>query len=137
MAWTARLREAKRSGGKWDVAIIYTDGIDTLVKGYQFERPDESAIRAFVRAEVDRLNATAAEVPTLVDGELIDLTPPDAPPAPTAAEIARAAWFADFHKLQRLFRLADVGLIAKLDARIVALQTSLKADWLNSYIDGI
>lgn len=137
MAWTAKLREAKRANGKWDVAIIYTDGVNTIVRGYQLDSVNETVIRATVRAEVARMTAVELEAPPLVDGTDIGLTEPAAPPPPTAAELAREEWFADYHKLQQFCRLIDLDLISATDTRVVALQTKLKTAWLNSYMDGI
>ena len=139
MAWTARLRDATLENGKWNIAIIYSDGTQELVIGYETATVNPERIRAKVRAEVARMNAASAEILSFTPGELIDIStaPPEVPPPPTAEEIARAAWFDDFHKLQSFFKLCNVGLMSVADSRITTLQASLTSTWLNAYLDGI
>lgn len=137
--WTATLLRATRNHGRLDIEIAYSDGTDTINKSYNLENPTKKSIRALARNEASRLAKLASEVIDLPVGTTIDVTPDPVtpPPAPTPEEIAEGAWFKDWHKLQRLMRLANAGLIQPTDARIVTLQTSLKADWLNAYMAGI
>jgi len=134
--WTAKLREARRENGRWNVAIIYSDGSQEFVKGYTFDRITDSRIKAIVRAEVADMNAAETETVTLTGGGDIDLTPPVTPPAPPP-DPAREEFFTKWYLLNRLMRLANHGLILPDDSRIVATQTWLKANWLNDYLDGI
>lgn len=139
MAWTAKLRDTpKRESGKWTVIIQYTDGTNVINKDYQFQSINVEQIKNAVRGEVKRLNDVDAEVPTLNAGDVIDITPPAVvTPIQTQEQIDAAAWFTDYEKLRKLVRLANAGLILMTDARIVTLQTTLKAGWKNAYLEGV
>ena len=138
MSWTATFRDA-RFDGKWNVAVNYTDGVVSTTKGYTLDTVNLDLLKTIARNEVAAMNAAAIEVVPLTAGASIDLTPPTppTPPTPTAEEIAREAWFADFNSLQKLLRLANTGLISIADSRIITLQTSLRALWLPTYMDGV
>jgi hypothetical protein len=139
MAWTAKLREARPEKDHWNVVIVYTDGTATVTKGYQLPTVGDGSIKALARSEVANFEAAAVATVTLPPDVDIDLTPPTPapPPTPTAAEIAEAAWFADFRTLRQLRVLADHGLMSATAASIVTLQNRLKAAWLPEYLERV
>src|SRR5687767_3231491 len=63
--------------------------------------------RVWVRDELARLNGRKTIADTVTVGQIV--TPAATPPAPTAAEIARATWV---EKARRLARLRAMGTIA-------------------------
>lgn len=137
--WTATLLKFDTDNGRVDIEVEYTDGVDTHIRSYNLNQPTKKSIRDLVRNEANRFEAVKTEVIDLPVGLSIDITPDPVtpPPGPTAEELAEKAWFDDWHKLNRLVRLANNGLIEMTDTRIVTLQTSLQAGWLNSYLDRI
>lgn len=139
MAWTAKLRDAKPSNGKWDVSITYSNGVTEIVRGYVLPVIGDGQIRELARNEVAALDAADMASTTIIKGAFIDLTPPVVadPPAPTADEVAEASWFQRFHRLSDLMRLVELGLLPASDSRIATLQTTLKADFKPAYLDRI
>lgn len=141
MTWAAKLLNATKDGGVLLASVEYTDGTTVRQKGHHVVPATETALRREVRAEVARLDAAATETITTAEGAAIDLTPevvlPTPTPKPTQAELDAAAWFDRYGKLQALQRLANHGLILPTDTRITTLQTRLKADWLNAYLDRV
>jgi len=136
MAWTATLKEAPfREGAHIVVIVRYTDGTNTIDQRYTQSVLDAETIKATARSKVASLNYLDTVVSSMAAGDAIDLTPP-AVIAPVV-DAARAAWFSDYFKLQKYMRLVNLGLLAASDTRIVTLQTSLKANWLNTYFDGV
>ena len=143
MTWTATLVDAVDRETHWFVEIDFTDGVRTKRKGYPFSGTLPRDLAAFVRQkalEFERTDTTT-DFTTLI-GQSIDVTPPVvAPPAdPTAAELAKSAWFTDYRQLQSLLTVTTaVPALATTQATnlIASLRTSLEADWLNSYLGDI
>lgn len=135
MAWSAILREAKRSAGQWDVSIIYTDGLATRVRGYTVQALSDGLIQQLAREEIARLTASDAGSTTLAGGSAIDVTPPaDAPPV---VDAARDAFFRDVRTYRRYLRMIELGVLAATDTRVTTLKAAIVAAFQPSYQDGI
>ena len=139
--WTATLIRAEKRNGRLDFEIEYLDDTDGEITriAYSLQSATKKQVRNLARREAARLDALKSEVIDLPVGQSINIDPdvvPD-PPPPTSAEIAREAWFDDWRRLNKLLRLANAGLLSMTDIRITNLQTSLQADWQNSYLDGV
>ena len=137
--WTAKLIGLNKDQGRVAVSIRYTDGSTVLDRLYTFDSTTKEHIRSVARNEVIRLTKNAAEVLDLQLDVDIDLTPPVVvpPPTPTAAQLAKRAWFKDWNKLQTLLRLVDAAILPTTDSRISPLQTTLRQGLRNSYLGDI
>ena len=141
MSWTATLTGLELRSGKWVVGVLYTDTVSgkTFARNYDRERITKKELRDLVRSEVTRLAAIETVDIDIPIGATIDVTP-DAVTPPTAAEIARAAWFADWERLQQILAVtAAVPALATapVNTQIANLRASLASGWLNSYLESI
>lgn len=139
MTWTAKLQSARKQAGQLYCVISYTDGTEVLEKSYQLNVDDEAIKRAARNGVTQLENADNSNI-TLIEGTDIDLTPPAVvPPTPlTPEEIARNAWFTDFDEFLGFHKLDTYSLLRAQDnARLNQLRTSLAADYLPEYLDGI
>ena len=140
MTWTATLIDAKDRDNHWKIVVEFTDGVKTIERAYRYTGTTTAALKAFVRGQALQLEQTDPVDISGFIGQSIDVTPPPPPDPPTQAEIDRAAWFTDYRQLNQLLRVTEsVPALATAQATtlIANLRTSLEADWLNSYLDGI
>ena len=145
MAWLAELLAAEDRQTHWKIVVRFSDSDtgDTKKQGYRFNGTTNQQLAAFVRgkaAEFERTD-TAPDFSTLI-GQSIDVTPPTPDPItpPTNEEIAEAAWFDDWRKLNQLRQLLTaVPALADpaANALVASLEASLEAGWLNSYLEKI
>ena len=143
MAVIATLLSAEVSGLGWKVQIEYADGADIRVISERFNGTTISELKDFARIKALKVDDIIASFDfTTVIGQSIDVTPeitPD-PEPPTAAEVAKAAWFAKWYQLQRV-QIVLKSIPALATAQNLAfessLQTTLEADWLDSYLGDI
>ena len=142
MTWTATLLQAQDRDSYWKIAVEFTDGVRTIERAYQFTGATAAELKAFVRAQAQGLEKTDPVDLVPFVGLSIDVTPPIIipPDPPTQAEIDKAAWVADWRKLNQLLRLtASVPALETVQATtlIANLRASLEADWNNSYLESI
>jgi len=138
MTVTAKLLKAIKTGGVWKLAVEFSDGEEAGVKHYRFNGTTNEQLINFIRSEAKKLVKVKESDYSMHVGKEMDVTDEVIDiPEPTPAEIAQAAWFKDWYKLDKLIHLADNGLIERDHAGIVKLQTSLKADMKNSYLEDI
>ena len=143
MTWTATLLNAEDRDTHWKIVVEFTDGTDTKKEGYRFTGTTAKQLKDFVRGKAAAFerNDIALDLVPLV-GQSIDVTPPTPDPItpPTNEEIAEAAWFADWRKLNQLRQLLTaVPALADpaANALVASLEASLEAGWLNSYLEKI
>lgn len=139
MAWTAKLTKAAKVSGGINVAIEYTNGVDTVTKTYRFDHLNTKRLKRLARNEVANLESWGSETINVAVGADIDLTPPTPPaePVPTQAQLDRDAWFKDWQQLSALLLLVDAELILPTDSRISPLKTSLSAGLKPAYLKNI
>jgi len=138
MSFTAKLLNAVKRDSGWKLTIEFTDGADVRTESFRFTGTTNRQLKSFIRSEAEKLAVIKTSDFSAHIGKELDLTPdPVVVTPPTAEKIAKADWFKDLHKLDRLIHLANNGLIQSDDSRITSLQTSLKSDWLNSYLGDI
>lgn len=136
--WTAKIAEKKITGrGLLEVSVDYTDGTKVIRKDIQVSNaqgPDwlKGQIKAQVKIFED-LTAYEQEVTT---GD-VDLTPDPVipPPTPTQTELDKAKWSEDYNRLQKLETLLIKKLIKSNDVELLALRTSVEADFKPEYAD--
>lgn len=140
MSWTATLTGLEKRDDKWVVDVLYTDTVSgkTLSRTYYRERITKRQLRDLVRSEVTRFAEIEVTDIDIQIGTTIDVTPEVITPTP--AEIAEAAWFTDWSKLQQM--LAVVSAVPALataqnNTAIANLRASLAAGWKNAYLEKI
>ena len=114
------------------VNVEFTNGTHTFNKEFQF-RIDETLeiMKRAVKSYLDELNFTPPEIADL------EPAPEAAPEEPTADELARTAWEADFAKIKKAQELLDCGVafsagqlsaLATLRGKVA---TNFKAEYLS------
>ena len=141
--WTVTLLNAEDRDTHWKIVVEFTDGTDTKKEGYRFTGTTAKQLKDFVRGKAAAFerNDIALDLVPLI-GQSVDVTPPTPDPItpPTNEEIAEAAWFADWRKLNQLRQLLTaVPALAgpTANALVASLEASLEAGWLNSYLEKI
>jgi len=138
MTVTAKLLKAVKAGGVWKLAVEFSDGEETGIKHYRFNGTTDEQLKNFIRSEAKKLTKVKESDYSMHVGKEMDITDEVIEiPEPTPEEIAQAAWFKDWYKLDKLIHLADNGITERDHASIVALQTSLKKGLKNSYLEDI
>ena len=143
MTWTATLLNAEDRDTHWKIVVEFTNGTDTKKEGYRFTGTTAKQLKDFVRGKAAAFerNDVAIDLLPLI-GQSVDVTPPTPDPItpPTNEEIAEAAWFDDWRKLNQLRQLLTaVPALADpaANALVASLEASLEAGWLNSYLEKI
>ena len=142
MAWQAELTDKREEHGRIWIEITFTEDGVTHIRSHNLTNTDPKYVKSLLQAQVNQFDAVdVLEFPYPI-GTVIDLTPDPVipPPDPTLEEIAKAAWHADWRKLNQMLEVTTAIpalLTAQAQAQITALQTSLEADWLNSYLGDI
>lgn len=142
MAATAKLLEAIKTGEGWKIKVEYTDGADKRIATHRMSGTTNNDLITFIRNQATKFTEVKASDYSEHIGKSIDITIPEPTPipAPTAAEIAKAAWFADWRQLQQLQSVTSAVPALATSAAIAletSLKTSLEAGWLNSYLGDI
>ena len=142
MAWQAELTDKREEHGRIWIEITFTEDGVTHIRSHNLTNTDPKYVKSLLQAQVNQFDAVdVLEFPYPI-GTVIDLTPDPVipPPDPTPEEIAKAAWHADWRKLNQMLEVTaaiPALLTAQAQTQITALQTSLEADWLNSYLGDI
>jgi len=138
MSFTAKLISVDKRDSYSELLVEFVDGNTIKQKSIHHSGTIEEFV-ALLRSKVAKREVVKGVDFTPFIGKIIDLTPKPVtpPPDPTPEEIAKIAWFKDWRKLDRLIHLANNGLIQPDDSRITALQTTLKTDWVSSYLGDI
>ncbi len=113
------------------VTVQFDDGAGhVFVKDFSFSLTTElEAMKKAVKYYLDEINL----VPPVIDDLIPD--PDPVPPAPTAGEIAQAAWVVDWKNLQNAVKLEAHGVSVLSPAQMTALKTKVKDNFLNAYKD--
>ena len=101
----------------------------TFAKEFQF-KIDETVenMKRTVKQYLDELNFVPPEI---TDVDYVEPTPP----APDADALAREAWSADWRKLQAAKKLEANGVSVLTATQMTALQTTVKTDFKQEYVD--
>ncbi len=143
---TATLKHFERVRDQWRITILYTDtevAANSFEKSYRRNSITKTKLKALARAEAAAIDVNdETDITSNMVGATIDVTPDPVvePDPPTAEEVARSEWFADYRKLQSMLQVvADVPALDSTQSQtaITNLRTSLTNDWLNSYLGDI
>jgi len=143
MTWTAKILRADKQKDKWNVAVEYTNGIDTIKKGYTLDATltqDQAA--GMLRAKLAELESFEAATLPFPVGVTLDLTPPavvtaPTPTLPTQAELDKAEWFDNYQEMQQYNKLIAVGVMQPSDIEVTNMQTWLQLNYLPEYLGSI
>lgn len=110
------------------VTAQFTNGTETFQKDFSFRVEEHLAvIKRAIAAFLDELNF----VPETVD----DFTVVEPTPiAPTAAELAKLAWEADWAKLQKVQLLIAAGVLTGTETAVTNLRAKVTADFKPAYL---
>ena len=143
MVWLATLTDKREEHGRVWIEITFTQDSVTHIRSHNLTNTDPKYVKSLLQRQVNEFDAVDVvnEFPFPI-GSSLDLTPNPVipPPDPTPEEIAKAAWFADWRTLNQMLEVTaaiPALLTAQAQTQITALQTSLEADWLNSYLGDI
>lgn len=134
--YTAKLVGKTLNNGNLSVDVEFTNGVNVLTETC---RPsDETGLNHWVASRLKTLNAGEEIAAKYAEGVTIDPNPVVTPPAPTAAEIARNEWLANYHKWTRVkLYLIDTGLFTGNEAKATALKAKVIDDFRPEYFDYI
>lgn len=138
MAWTASIAsKAVRGNGKLVVEVDYTNGTQVIREDINISNAQSD--KWLKQQIIDRVNALKSldTYSSTIQTGAVDLTPEPVtpPPTPTQAELDRAKWSEDYNRLQKLEALLSKKLIKANNAELLALQTSVEADFKPEYAD--
>jgi len=136
MAWIAQLTKASLLDGDALLVVTFTNDapVSSFDETYRFRSvQDTSFLRDKVRNRIAELNAVSAWVPTLPIGAIVPSADPLPPPAPTQAELDRAAWLDKYRQLQSWMRAVNVGLESATDPLFTNLRADVLATRIPSY----
>jgi hypothetical protein len=136
MPWVGIRKETRQeSNGQRSTQVVLTapDGV-TAYTPWIANDGTTASLRRGALAFIASVEAANEHTP----GASIDCTPDAPPSAPTAAQIARRAWFDKFAVLEHRLRIKNAGAVtgAKLIAlsdSIVTLQAELHTDFIVAY----
>lgn len=133
--YTATIKNKEFTSGILKVTVDFTDGITTLTETCIPQ--DFNGLKFWVKSRLATLNSGQEIDSAFAVNDIIDVTDPVVtPPAPTAEEIARAEWFANYHKwLKVKTTLIDSGVLTGNETKAVALLNKVKAGFLPEYLD--
>lgn len=135
MAWTATLSSKRLVDGVAVLTVAFADD----VTGQRFDEQVRVSnaqggtfLSTHVRNRITQLNQMATWVASLTEGAITPAAD-EVPTAPTAEELARAAWSRNYQRLLAWQRAVSVGLESPTDPLYTNLQAQVLADKLNAY----
>lgn len=137
MAWSAKITDKSLSEGRLSITVELKNGSKLFGEKFIVSNAQgPSWLKDRINERIDVLNKLSAYEASLGLGD-VDLTPDPItpPPTPTQAELNRAKWAEDYNKLQKLETLLTKKLIKSNDAELLALRTSVEADFKPEYAD--
>jgi len=131
MAWTAKVAAKDNIGGRLNVNVEYTDGVQKFTEVFGLTGGDVEGAKARVRAKLATLAASDSLFATIPVGFSNFAAAAD--PAPTAKDIFIAA----MRTFQKWLRAVDLGLATKADVEYVNAQQAMISAWNTSLIDSV
>ena len=118
------------------IQVNYDDGEDSGLKVSHFKGSSDKELVNHIRSEANHLEKRKAYDPSNHVGKTIDITPEPPPEVipPTAEEIAKAAFMADWRLYLQMKKAVDAEL-EPADLKAYTDQVAkIKAGWLQSYL---
>ena len=121
--FTATLNQIGKADESLFFSIVYTDGVQKIVKSYKVQSLDDDVIKSTARNEIAGLERVAASTGkvTINLGQTIDTTPP----VVTAPEEdkAKTVFISAYRDLQRAQRGVSAGLIPDASKELEIVRT--------------
>ena len=115
------------------VTVEFSDGSATYSKDFSFSlNTDTLTMRKTVKQYLDEINLVPATIATGVD-TFSDIQP-DPVSTPTAQELARQAWEADWNTLQKVDQLIAAGILTGSEKAVTNLRDKVKTDFKPAYL---
>lgn len=140
MSWQAILKNIVKSGDKWDIIIVYTDGVNQVNKGYPVSKVNDDIVKSIARGEIANLESVEKGIVdiTIIKGSAIDVTVPAiSPTIPTQTEIDKQNFFSKLQTFQKLKQAVSLGFISATDSRVITVKDELTAAFKQEYIEGL
>ena len=113
------------------VRVRFFDGANDFNQDFEFTiNEGQSEMKKKVKQYLDELNF----VPEEITGDIADYVEPAEDQGPTAAELAKAEWYANLAKLREVQELIELGVLTGNEGPVKALQNKVKADFRQAYI---
>lgn len=139
MAWTATVKDVKRQDERVEVLVVLSDG--TITTSVRYAIGTREASLAWLRQQVlATIAATDMVTKDLQPGTVINTTPDDPPPPPpdpTTDELARAAFVANYQRLQSARRVIAAGVLVGDESIVTDLASVVRSAFKPEYLDGL
>lgn len=135
--YTAKIKSKEFINGALKVTVDYSNGVTTVTESCIPQ--DFDGLKFWVKSRLDTFNGGQEIDSTFNVDDPIDPTDPVVkPPAPTAGEIARNTWLADYRKWIKVkTTLIDTGIFTGNEAPAVALKNKVTNNFLADYLNYI
>lgn len=135
--YTAKINRKDYVDGVVRVFVDFTNGTDTYTEACIPQ--NEDGLKFWVKSRLETLNSAEVIEATYTDGSAVDVSEPEVVvPVLTAQEIAKNEWFILYNKWVKIkTTLIDTGVLTGNEAKVLALQNKVKADFIPSYLDSI
>lgn len=135
--YTATISRKDYVGGVLRVFVNFSDGTNTTEE-YCIPQ-DVDGFKFWVKSRLATYNSAPMIESAYTDGATVDVADPVVPPVvPTAEEIARDAWLANYKKWIKVkTTLIDTGVLTGSETKVVQLKTKVQNDFLPAYLDFI
>ena len=136
MAIIATLTKAEEHKTYWKMEIEYNDEGDLVYETLRFRGATLENLKAHAIAKVNQHEEIKTFDFTTIVGASIDITPTP-PTEPTAAEIAKDAWFKNYRQLKEVNALLAQAPAISTASRIQFrdnLQSTVESNWLDTYL---
>lgn len=135
--YTATIKKKTIDNGVLRVEVEFSDGVNSIVESCIPQ--DLDGLKYWVKSRLATFNGALSIDTTLGVNDTVDVSDPVVtPPTPTAEEIARDAWLANYKKWVRVkTTLIDTGILTGNETKAVQLKTKVQNDFLPAYLDFI
>lgn len=129
--YTATVKNKEIIKGQMNITVDFSDGTTTITE--KCIPQDRNGFVHWVKSRLSTFNS-ATEIDTDYSiNTVVDLSEP-VPPAPTAGELAKQAWFADYLTLQDVQKLIDLGVLTGTEPKVVSLRNKVKNNFKPEYL---
>lgn len=130
MTWTAEIKSTTKSDLGLQITVQFTDGVKTTSVPFNVSEPD--SIKTLIQRQIDQYEKIASVDAVALVGP-VDLTKP-APVGPTQAQLDAQAYGLNVARFRQMQGAIKAGVLDAGDASVIALQATLKKDFLPEYL---
>lgn len=130
--WTATVKNKEFVNGAIRVTVDFSNGTDTVTESCIPQ--DKDGFTHWVKSRLATFNGGEVINQEFAVNAPVDFVEPT-PVVPTAEEMARQTWFADYYKLQQVQKLIDLAVLTGSETAVVNLRKKVKNNFQVSYLD--